>query len=64
VYLVLHDTDCAVSSLYVDIACSLIGIVCRCSTAGPEWWGAGVVVCLEQVADLNMAQLSGTGSPG
>jgi len=22
-----------------------------------EWWGAGVVVCLEQDADLHMAQL-------
>jgi len=22
-----------------------------------EWWGAGVVVCLEQCADLHMAQL-------
>jgi len=22
-----------------------------------EWWGAGVVICLEQVADLHMAQL-------
>ena len=44
-----------------------------------EWWGAGVVVCLELCADLHMAQLmqltvscftktrlvylSGTGSP-
>jgi len=23
----------------------------------PEWWGAGVVICLEQCADLHMAQL-------
>jgi len=22
-----------------------------------EWWGAGMVICLERVADLNMAQL-------
>ena len=22
-----------------------------------EWWGAGMVICLEQGADLNMAQL-------
>jgi len=44
-----------------------------------EWWGTGVVICLERVADLHMAQLmplpltveepdwlylSGTGSPG
>ena len=24
---------------------------------GPERWGAGVVICLEQGADLHMAQL-------
>jgi len=43
-----------------------------------EWWGAGVVICLERDADLHMAQLMplpltvccfsksqiGTGSPG
>jgi len=44
-----------------------------------EWWGTGVVICLERVADLHMAQLmplpltveepdwfylSVTGSPG
>ena len=38
-----------------------------------KWWGAGVVICLEQGPDLHMAQLmplpltvflSGTGSPG
>jgi len=23
----------------------------------PEWWGAGMVICLEQDADLHMAQL-------
>ena len=23
----------------------------------PEWWGAGVVICLERDADLHMAQL-------
>jgi len=22
-----------------------------------EWWGAGVVICLDRVADLHMAQL-------
>jgi len=25
--------------------------------AGTEWWGAGVVICLERGADLHMAQL-------
>ena len=36
------------------------GCLCgeRCRLAyGPEWWGAGVVVCLEQGADLHMTQL-------
>jgi len=23
-----------------------------------EWWGAGMVICLEQGADLHMAQLT------
>jgi len=23
----------------------------------PEWWGAGMVICLERGADLHMAQL-------
>jgi len=27
------------------------------SSRYPEWWGAGVVICLEQGADLHMAQL-------
>jgi len=26
-----------------------------------EWWGAGVVICLEQGADLHMAQLMNNG---
>ena len=26
-------------------------------TTLPEWWGAGVVICLELGADLHMAQL-------
>jgi len=25
--------------------------------AGVEWWGAGMVICLERGADLHMAQL-------
>ena len=25
-----------------------------------EWWGAGVVICLERGADLHMAQLIAT----
>jgi len=33
---------------------------CQCHSRWPvktEWWGAGMVVCLEQGADLHMAQL-------
>ena len=40
-------------------------VLWRCSLGGrnctglqkTEWWGAGVVVCLERGADLHMAQL-------
>ena len=39
--------------------------MCRCWLGGrkgirpvkTEWWGAGVVICLERGADLHMAQL-------
>ena len=27
------------------------------SACKQQWWGAGVVICLERVADLHMAQL-------
>jgi len=33
----------------------LVGQQERCKKT--EWWGAGVVVCLERGADLHMAQL-------
>jgi len=29
----------------------------RASPVKTEWWGAGMVICLERVADLHMAQL-------
>ena len=29
----------------------------RRNTRATEWWGAGVVICLEQGADLHLAQL-------
>ena len=28
-----------------------------CKNLKPEWWGAGMVICLELGADLHMAQL-------
>jgi len=33
-----------------EISTSILG-------KGKRWWGAGVVICLEQCADLHMAQL-------
>jgi len=29
-----------------------------CNTDGAEWWGAGMVICLERGADLHIAQLT------
>jgi len=31
--------------------------VCYSAFYTHQWWGAGVVICLEQGADLHMAQL-------
>jgi len=44
---------------------SLTSVLLRCWLGGrkgirpvkTEWWGAGMVICLERVADLHMAQL-------
>jgi len=44
---------------------SIPSVLSRCWLGGrkgiqpikTEWWGAGVVICLEQGADLHMAQL-------
>ena len=53
-------------SLYASsAAASLPSVLWHCRLGGrkgirpvkTEWWGAGVVVCLEQGADLHMAQL-------
>jgi len=42
--------------------CIVPSVLWRCWLGGrkgiqPEWWGAGVVVCLERGADLHIAQL-------
>jgi len=48
------------------MALRLLSVLCRCWLGGRkgirpvkklEWWGAGVVICLERGADLHMAQL-------
>ena len=46
--------------LHIQIAFSALTLLAG-GQKGPvktEWWGAGVVVCLEQGADLHMAQLT------
>ena len=40
------------STLFIIII--IINIIKACKT---EWWGAGVVICLERGADMHMAQL-------
>ena len=51
--------SCFISYFQRDIAFSaltlLVGRQAACKKT--EWWGAGVVICLEQGADLHMAQL-------
>ena len=46
----------------MHVCCGLPSVLCRRWLGGrkgirPEWWGAGVVICLERGADLHMAQL-------
>jgi len=56
--------DCAASSPYSNCV-NLPSVLWRCLLGGKksirsvktEWWGAGVVICLEWGADLLMAQL-------
>ena len=52
--------------LYFYLLLLLPSLLWRCWLGGrksirpvknPEWWGAGVVICLERSADLHMAQL-------
>jgi len=50
----MHLTDC--------VAFSALMLLVRRQEGHPgckktEWWGAGVVICLEQGADLHMAQV-------
>ena len=50
----------AVNHKLVQLVVKLAGVrsVSFSVTVYTEWWGAGVVVCLERGADLHMAQLS------
>ena len=46
---------CSQHDEHVAYKCILL---CYCGLAPePEWWGAGVVICLERGADLYTAQL-------
>ena len=44
---------CTVSTVSFSALTPLVGR----QEGHPEWWGAGVVICLERGADLHMAQL-------
>ena len=71
-YVVVLLSRFLVDGFHCDLCCSSLSktAVClQCFDAGgwaagrasslqkTEWWGVGVVVCLEQGADLHMAQL-------
>ena len=49
----LLGVDCAFSALTLLVGRQEGHPACKKT----EWWGAGVVICLERVADLHMAQL-------
>ena len=49
-----HSAESDSIPLYIF---QLSSLVCIFPLRAAEWWGAGVVICLEQGADLHMAQL-------
>ena len=51
-YVDFYKVDCAFSALTL-----LVGRQEGIWPVKNEWWGVGVVVCLERGADLHMAQL-------
>jgi len=59
----LYTVQCACSKVFVLDRCwslqcfDAVGWVTGRACKKTEWWGAGVVVCLEWGADLHMAQL-------
>jgi len=51
-YVMIMQNSCAFSALTL-----LVGQQEEIWTVKTEWWGAGVVICLERGAYLHMAQL-------
>ena len=70
-WITFHDTDCCTLNTQTSLEEAIIyelvilSVLWRCwlgdrngiQTVKTEWWGAGVVICLERGADLHMAQL-------
>jgi len=60
-----HQIVTAIAKLWLNVYNRLPSVLWRCWLGGRkgicpvknEWWGAGVVICLERCADLHMAQL-------
>ena len=57
-----QKSQCAVISLFVAIGYSALTLLVGRQEGHPackktEWWGTGMVICLERDADLHMAQL-------
>jgi len=50
----LLTVECYTVVMLLTFICIIISIPSPLKT---EWWGAGVVICLERGADLHMAQL-------
>jgi len=46
---------CCMSLIYCLQCFDAVGWAAE-RASGPEWWGAGVVICLERGSDLHMAQ--------
>jgi len=55
--LVAESSGCDLPCTHEIYAFSALTLLVGRQEGHPAWWGAGVVVCLEQDADLHMAQL-------
>jgi len=58
----LASEVCCILLIDHDVAFSALTLLVGRQEGHPackktEWWGAGMVICLERVADLHMAQL-------
>ena len=62
--LVCRDLFFSVTLYYFNNSLNYVSVYCMYRTAISEWWGVGVVICLERGADcLHMVQLMPLPSP-